>query len=164
MGNKFIFQRGFTLPLTLTLVHMLTQSLLAALTIEGFRAVDKVPVSRPDYFRKVLPISAVFCANIVLGNVSLRFLPVSFMQVRFVGGTVAPGIGPVASLESPPAARYRTVLLFNAVTNGTTLAALHTPPSVWVPLSHSVHGTRRRSNPSRPWRRRSCSTLCFGRG
>lgn len=80
LGNKFIFQRGFTLPLTLTLVHMLTQSLLAALTIEGFRAVDKVPVSRPDYFRKVLPISAVFCANIVLGNVSLRFLPVSFMQ------------------------------------------------------------------------------------
>lgn len=88
MGNKFIFQRGFTLPLTLTLVHMLTQSVLAALTIEGFRAVDKVPVSRPDYLRKVLPISAVFCANIVLGNVSLRFLPVSFMQVRFVGRAV----------------------------------------------------------------------------
>lgn len=86
LGNKFIFQRGFTLPLSLTLVHMCTQSVLAALTIEVFHAVDKVPVSRPDYFRKVLPIAAVFCANIVLGNVSLRFLPVSFMQVRVSGG------------------------------------------------------------------------------
>ncbi|GAB0493218.1 hypothetical protein MMPV_004493 [Pyropia vietnamensis] len=80
LGNKFIFHRGFTLPLTLTLVHMSAQSVLAALTIEVFRAVDRVPVSRADFFRKVLPISVVFCANIVLGNVSLRFLPVSFMQ------------------------------------------------------------------------------------
>lgn len=82
LGNKFIFQRGFTLPLTLTLVHMLTQSILAVLTIDVLKAVEKVPVLRPDYTRKVLPIAVVFCANIVLGNISLRFLPVSFMQVR----------------------------------------------------------------------------------
>jgi len=82
LGNKFIFQRGFTLPLTLTLVHMLTQSILAVLTVDVLKAVDKVQISRPDYTRKVLPIAVVFCANIVLGNVSLRFLPVSFMQVR----------------------------------------------------------------------------------
>lgn len=79
--NKYIFQNmHFHAPLTLTLIHMSIQSLLAYLTIGVFGLVDKVPVDAADYTSKLLVIAAVFCANICLGNVSLRYVPVSFMQ------------------------------------------------------------------------------------
>lgn len=70
----------FTNPLTLTLIHMTTQSILSHLTIDYFRTVDKVRVEKSDYYSKLLVIAVVFCSNICLGNISLRFVPVSFMQ------------------------------------------------------------------------------------
>lgn len=79
--NKYIFKTMlFQNPLTLTLIHMATQSILAYLTIDYFRAVEKVRVDPYDYYSKLLVIAAVFCTNICLGNISLRYVPVSFMQ------------------------------------------------------------------------------------
>lgn len=79
--NKYIFKTMmFKNPLTLTLIHMLTQSVLSHLTIDYFRSVEKVRVDPYDYYSKLLVIAAVFCLNICLGNVSLRFVAVSFMQ------------------------------------------------------------------------------------
>lgn len=79
--NKYIFQNlHFHAPLTLTLIHMTVQSILAYATISVFHLVDRVPVDPADYTSKLLVIAAVFCANICLGNVSLRYVPVSFMQ------------------------------------------------------------------------------------
>lgn len=79
--NKYIFKTMlFTNPLTLTLIHMTTQSILSHLTIDYLRLVDKVRVDPHDYKTKLLVIAAVFCSNICLGNISLRFVPVSFMQ------------------------------------------------------------------------------------
>lgn len=79
--NKYIFQKmGFRCPLTLTLIHMSTQSVLAYLAIDVFKYVDKVVVEPADYWSKLIVIAAVFCCNICLGNVSLRYVPVSFMQ------------------------------------------------------------------------------------
>lgn len=79
--NKYIFKRmHFTNPLTLTLIHMTTQSILSHLTIDYFQSVEKVRVDPQDYYSKLLVIAAVFCSNICLGNLSLRFVPVSFMQ------------------------------------------------------------------------------------
>lgn len=79
--NKYIFQTmEFHAPLTLTLIHMTIQSLLAYLTITVFSLVEKVPVDSSDYTSKLLVIASVFCFNICLGNVSLRYVPVSFMQ------------------------------------------------------------------------------------
>lgn len=79
--NKYIFQKMlFKNPLTLTLIHMTTQSILSHLTIDYFRSVEKVRVEPHDYYTKLLVIAAVFCSNICLGNISLRFVPVSFMQ------------------------------------------------------------------------------------
>jgi solute carrier family 35, member E3 len=79
--NKYIFSGlNFRFPLALTLVHMLTQSILAILTIDTFNAVPKVSVDRADYVNKMLVIAAVFCGNICLGNTALRYVPVSFMQ------------------------------------------------------------------------------------
>lgn len=79
--NKYIFQElSFRNPLSLTLIHMTVQTILAVLTIDGLGAVKKVEVDRRDYYRKIVIISLVFCSNICLGNVALRFVPVSFMQ------------------------------------------------------------------------------------
>jgi drug/metabolite transporter (DMT)-like permease len=79
--NKYIFQRmGFQCPLTLTLIHMSTQATLAYVTIDVLGMVDKVTVDPADYWSKLIVIAAVFCCNICLGNVSLRYVPVSFMQ------------------------------------------------------------------------------------
>lgn len=79
--NKYIFQKmEFRCPLTLTFIHMLTQSILAYLAIDIFKSVDKVFVEPADYWSKLIVIAAVFCCNICLGNVSLRYVPVSFMQ------------------------------------------------------------------------------------
>lgn len=79
--NKYIFKTmEFTNPLTLTLIHMTTQAILAHLTIDYFHSVEKVKVDPYDYYSKLLVIAAVFCTNICLGNVSLRFVAVSFMQ------------------------------------------------------------------------------------
>lgn len=79
--NKHIFQNmHFRFPLTLTLVHMTTQSILAYLTLDCAQLVPRLKIKRHDYFSKILVISAVFCCNICLGNISLNFVPVSFMQ------------------------------------------------------------------------------------
>lgn len=79
--NKYIFKTMmFMNPLTLTLIHMTTQSVLSHLTIDYFRSVEKVRVDPHDYNTKLLVIAAVFCTNICLGNISLRFVAVSFMQ------------------------------------------------------------------------------------
>lgn len=79
--NKYIFKiLGFFNPITLTLIHMVTQSILAYLTLDVFRIIDKIHIEHNDFLYKILPIAVVFCFNIVLGNISLRFVPVSFMQ------------------------------------------------------------------------------------
>ncbi|KAI8550995.1 hypothetical protein RHMOL_Rhmol06G0150200 [Rhododendron molle] len=39
-----------------------------------------IAVDPEDQWRRIFPMSFVFCINIVLGNVSLRYIPVSFMQ------------------------------------------------------------------------------------
>jgi solute carrier family 35, member E3 len=79
--NKYIFKMLlFRFPLTLTLIHMALQSVLAVVTIDVAGLVERVQVDRADYYSKLMVISAVFCSNICLGNVALRFVPVSFMQ------------------------------------------------------------------------------------
>jgi len=37
-------------------------------------------LSNEVYKKKIIPIALIFCFNILLGNLSLRFIPVSFMQ------------------------------------------------------------------------------------
>lgn len=79
--NKYIFQTlRFRAPLCLTLIHMLMQATLARLTVDHLRLVERVHVEPADYYSKLMVIAAVFCTNICLGNISLRHVPVSFMQ------------------------------------------------------------------------------------
>eukprot|EP01104_Vermistella_antarctica_P017902 TRINITY_DN6460_c0_g1_i1.p1 TRINITY_DN6460_c0_g1~~TRINITY_DN6460_c0_g1_i1.p1 ORF type:complete len:330 (-),score=78.24 TRINITY_DN6460_c0_g1_i1:116-1105(-) len=79
--NKYIFKIvGFHFPLTLTLIHFTTCFIGAFLTLKVFKVFDQVNVEASDKWGKIFPISIAFALSIILGNISLEAVPVSFMQ------------------------------------------------------------------------------------
>eukprot|EP00899_Mesostigma_viride_P023219 jgi/Mesvir1/4081/Mv11446-RA.1 len=79
--NKYLFQvYEFHFPLTLSTIHFVVSSIGAFVVIKVLKLKPMVVVERRDHVRRILPMASIFCLNIVLGNLSLRFVPVSFMQ------------------------------------------------------------------------------------
>eukprot|EP00249_Psilotum_nudum_P025176 c29411_g1_i1 orf=241-1242(-) len=79
--NKWIFQNlDFKYPLTVSCVHFICSALGAYIVIRNLKLKPLIEVDPADRWSCILPMSFVFCLNIVLGNVSLRYIPVSFMQ------------------------------------------------------------------------------------
>ncbi|VFQ70712.1 unnamed protein product [Cuscuta campestris] len=79
--NKWIFQKlDFKFPLTVSCTHFICSAIGAYLVIKVLKLKPLIVVDREDRWRRIFPMSVVFCINIVLGNVSLRYIPVSFMQ------------------------------------------------------------------------------------
>jgi len=71
----------FTYPITLTLVHMICCFIGSFLVLHVFRFIPfQTFESQRQMLFRVVPLSAIFCSNIVLGNISLRWVPISFMQ------------------------------------------------------------------------------------
>jgi solute carrier family 35 protein E3 len=81
LANKWIFQiLQFTYPLTLTGVHMFVCSVGAFLTLRVFKVVPFTVIPFENCLTNVFPLALIFFVNIILGNISLRYIPVSFMQ------------------------------------------------------------------------------------
>ncbi|XP_058787650.1 UDP-galactose transporter 1-like [Vicia villosa] len=79
--NKWIFQKlDFKFPLTVSCVHFICSAIGAYVVIKVLKLKPLITVDPEDRWKRILPMSFVFCINIVLGNVSLRYIPVSFMQ------------------------------------------------------------------------------------
>ncbi|WOL03571.1 hypothetical protein Cni_G12291 [Canna indica] len=79
--NKWIFQNlDFKFPLTVSCVHFICSAVGAYIAINLLKIKPLIEVKTEDRWRRIFPMSLVFCINIVLGNVSLRYIPVSFMQ------------------------------------------------------------------------------------
>ena len=79
--NKWLLSTyGLRRPVFLTLCHMLACSAMGA-GASALRIVPPQPVKSPEQFRKIAALAVVFCLSVVLGNVALRFIPVSFSQV-----------------------------------------------------------------------------------
>lgn len=79
--NKYIFKfLEFTFPITLTAIHMMICSLGAYATIFGFKLVKLHHIESSTRYRRIVPLALLFVSNIVLGNVSIRWVNVSFMQ------------------------------------------------------------------------------------
>ncbi|PWA78202.1 eamA-like transporter family protein [Artemisia annua] len=70
----------FKFPLTVSCVHFICSSIGAYVVIRVLKVKPLISVEPEDRWRRIFPMSFVFCINIVLGNVSLRYIPVSFMQ------------------------------------------------------------------------------------
>ena len=60
--------------------QMAACTILSLVAVRGLRLVPPEPLRSARHARRVALLSAVFCASVVAGNVSLRFIPVSFNQ------------------------------------------------------------------------------------
>jgi len=79
--NKWVFAKlSFEFPMALTLIHFSVCFVGAWVVIRWLQWNHCVELSWEDRKSKIAPIAAVYCLSIVLGNVSLRWVPVSFMQ------------------------------------------------------------------------------------
>ncbi|GMI80823.1 hypothetical protein like AT3G11320 [Hibiscus trionum] len=84
--NKYLLSNyGFKYPIFLTMCHMTACSLLSYTAIAWMKMVPMQTIRSRVQFLKIMALSLVFCVSVVLGNISLRFLPVSFNQA--VGAT-----------------------------------------------------------------------------
>ncbi|KAL6200286.1 hypothetical protein ACLB2K_030068 [Fragaria x ananassa] len=76
---------GFKYPIFLTLCHMLACSLLSYIAIAGLKVVPMQSIRSRVQFMKISSLGFIFCLSVVGGNISLRYLAVSFNQA--VGAT-----------------------------------------------------------------------------
>ncbi|XP_074290210.1 putative sugar phosphate/phosphate translocator At5g05820 [Silene latifolia] len=84
--NKYLLSNyGFKYPIFLTMCHMTACSLFSYIAIVFLKIVPMQTIKSRIQFSKIATLSVVFCFSVVSGNVSLRFLPVSFTQA--VGAT-----------------------------------------------------------------------------
>ncbi len=84
--NKYLLSNyGFKYPIFLTMCHMTACSLLSYVAIAWMKMVPMQMIRSRVQFFKIAALSFVFCISVVFGNISLRFLPVSFNQA--IGAT-----------------------------------------------------------------------------
>ncbi|KAM7256829.1 hypothetical protein ACFE04_012570 [Oxalis oulophora] len=84
--NKFLLSNyGFRFPIFLTMCHMSACAILSYVSIAFVKVVPLQSIKSRSQFLKISTLGVVFCGSVVGGNISLRFLPVSFNQA--VGAT-----------------------------------------------------------------------------
>ncbi|XP_051138880.1 UDP-URONIC ACID TRANSPORTER 1-like isoform X1 [Andrographis paniculata] len=84
--NKFLLSNyGFAFPIFLTMCHMSACALLSYISIVFLKITPFQSLKSRHQFLRIATLSIVFCASVVGGNISLRYLPVSFNQA--VGAT-----------------------------------------------------------------------------
>ncbi|XP_022747605.1 UDP-URONIC ACID TRANSPORTER 1-like [Durio zibethinus] len=84
--NKYLLSNyGFKFPIFLTMCHMSACAFLSYISIVFMKLVPLQPIKSRPQLLKITTLSVVFCVSVVGGNISLRYLPVSFNQA--VGAT-----------------------------------------------------------------------------
>lgn len=84
--NKFLLSNyGFTFPIFLTVCHMSACAILSYVSIRFLKIVPIQRVKSRSQLLRIATLSIVFCWSVVGGNISLKYLPVSFNQA--VGAT-----------------------------------------------------------------------------
>ncbi|EPS64971.1 plastidic phosphate translocator-like protein2, partial [Genlisea aurea] len=84
--NKYLLSNyGFKYPIFLTMCHMMACSLLSYISIVWMKAVRMQALKSRKQLMKIAGLSAIFCFSVVSGNISLKYLPVSFNQA--IGAT-----------------------------------------------------------------------------
>ncbi|KAI3731126.1 hypothetical protein L1987_62309 [Smallanthus sonchifolius] len=84
--NKYLLSNyGFKYPIFLTMCHMTACALLSYIAIAWLKMVPMQTIRSRVQFFKISALSFIFCASVVSGNISLRYLPVSFNQA--IGAT-----------------------------------------------------------------------------
>ena len=79
--NKYLLSNyGFKQPVFLTLCHMMACVILST-AFSTSKHVPKKSIQSNKQLLKISLLAIVFAMSVLLGNVSLRFIPVSFSQV-----------------------------------------------------------------------------------
>lgn len=79
--NKFLLSNyGFKQPVFLTVCHMFACVVLSS-AVSTTSYVPKRSINSSQQMLKIAVLATVFALSVVLGNVSLNFIPVSFSQV-----------------------------------------------------------------------------------
>ncbi|KAL6598714.1 hypothetical protein ACP70R_005064 [Stipagrostis hirtigluma subsp. patula] len=120
--NKYLLSNyGFKYPIFLTMCHMAACSLFSYAAIAWLRIVPmQLPRSRLQ-LAKIAALSLVFCASVVSGNISLRYLPVSFNQA--VGATTPFFTAVFAYLMTVKRESFLTYLALVPVVTGVIIAS-----------------------------------------
>ena len=80
--NKYLLSNyGFKQPVFLTLCHMVACVILST-AFSTMHYVPKKSIQSSKQLMKISVLAVVFAMTVVLGNISLRFIPVSFSQVH----------------------------------------------------------------------------------
>lgn len=84
--NKYLLSiYGFKYPIFLTMCHMSSCALFSYIAIAWLKMVPLQTIRSRVQLVKISALSLIFCASVVSGNISLRYLPVSFNQA--IGAT-----------------------------------------------------------------------------
>ncbi|KAJ8430381.1 hypothetical protein Cgig2_011902 [Carnegiea gigantea] len=74
--NKYLLSNyGFKYPIFLTMCHMTACLLLSYIAIAWMKMVPMQTIRSEVQFFKISALSLIFCASVVSGNVSLKYLP-----------------------------------------------------------------------------------------
>lgn len=120
--NKYLLSNyGFKYPIFLTMCHMTACSLLSYIAIVWMKMVPLQTVRSKAQFVKISVLSLVFCASVVSGNVSLRYLPVSFTQA--VGATTPFFTAVFAYIMTVKREAWLTYLTLVPVVTGVVIAS-----------------------------------------
>ncbi|XP_054782353.1 probable sugar phosphate/phosphate translocator At3g11320 [Prosopis cineraria] len=84
--NKYLLSNyGFAYPVFLTLCHMTACSFFSYVAVYVMNVVPFQSIKSRSQLLKICGLSVVFCFSIVCGNISLKYIPVSFNQA--IGAT-----------------------------------------------------------------------------
>ncbi|KAG6436621.1 hypothetical protein SASPL_101522 [Salvia splendens] len=120
--NKYLLSNyGFKYPIFLTMCHMTACSLLSYIAIAWMKMVPMQTIRSRVQFMKISALSLIFCASVVSGNISLKYLPVSFNQA--IGATTPFFTAVFAYLMTLKREAWLTYLTLVPVVTGVVIAS-----------------------------------------
>jgi hypothetical protein len=81
-NKQLIGKMDFHFPIMLTALHMITTCCFSFLVLDVLQLFKKQNLTKTRQKQNIMFLALIFCVSIVCGNWSLRFIHVSFMEVR----------------------------------------------------------------------------------
>ena len=145
--NKLLLSyHGFKFPVTLTMIHMACCTVLSYLLIVGLQVVPMQALASREHTKKVASLAAVFTLSVMAGNISLRYIPVSFSQA--IGATTPAFTAGLAFLMAGTVEKRQTYYALIPVILGIVVATGFEPSFNGLGLAFALTATVGRGSKS----------------